>query len=215
MSFAGSEYERITTVAERLLAFQAEAFPQLAVPDDAGAQIHEGDVDSDAAEFFTQLLAYERSFECHLFEWFQTLPVNVDYRLVFTSDYGGHVDCRACAVIRDSNLPPLGIPLDRPTVHRLVLACAERPLADCVRVFTYLVRVFCEIVGPVRNLDTFSGEIVRAFGESVGVLRGLVRSMRLEQGDNSADNADGGDDAVHQINVSHIRDSSEEAECNA
>ncbi len=105
--------------------------------------------------------------------------------------------------------------LDLPTVHRLVLACAERPLADCVRVFAYVVRCFCDLIGPIRDLSVLDADFVRAFGESVGVLRDLVRSTRLEQGDNSADNADGGDDAVHQINVSHIRDSSEEAECNA
>lgn len=207
----GVEHERIVAVAEQLLAFQAEVFPELAVPDDTGAQVHEGDNYSGSVELFEQLLTYERSVEGHLFEWFQTLPTSVDYRLVFTSDNGGHIECRACAVIRDSNLPPLGIPLDLPTVDGLIAACAESSLADCVRVFTYLVRVFCEIVGPVRDLDTFSGELVRCFAQSVGVLRSLVSAMRLEQRDDGADRANERYDDAQQIGDFHVQDSSEEA----
>lgn len=217
MSFAGGECERVLAVSEKLLAFEAEAFPELAVPSDAYAQecVDGSDDAHDSLRLFDYLAVYGRSFEDQLFEGFETVSTGAKYQIVFTAYDNSDVECRAYAVVHDGKELPWGMVLDLPTVHRLVLACAERPLADCVRVFAYVVRCFCDLIGPIRDLSVLDADFVRAFGESVGVLRGLVRSTRLEQGDNSADNADGGDDAVHQINVSHIRDSSEEAECNA
>lgn len=212
MSF-GSERDRVIAVSEKLLAFQAEVFPELAVPSDTHAQeCVEGSNDAhDSLRLFDYLAVYGRAFEDHLFEGFETVTVGAKYQIVFTAYDDIDVECRAYAVVHDGDESPWGMVLDLPTVHRLILACAERPLADCVRVFAYVVRCFCELIGPIRDLSVLDADFVRAFGESVGVLRDLVRAMRLEQRDDGADRANGRNDDTQQISDFHVQDSNEEA----
>lgn len=113
MSFAGSECERVLAVSEKLLAFEAEVFPELAVPSDAYAQecVDGSDDAHDSLRLFDYLAVYGRSFEDQLFEGFETVSTGAKYQIVFTAYDNSDVECRAYAVVHDGKELPWGMVL--------------------------------------------------------------------------------------------------------
>ena len=99
-------------------------------------------------------------------------------------------------------------------MDRLVGGDGQRPLADRVRVCSYLVRLSCKAVGLLGGTLRFDGDPVGFLGRAVRLLRELVAMARLEQGDTSGDTAnqsrDGANDAGDCIDV-HSIDSKAEA----
>jgi len=93
-------------------------------------------------------------------------------------------------------------------VDRLVGGDGQRPLADRVRVCSYLVRLSCKAVGLLGGTLRFDGDPVGFLSRAVRLLRELVAMACLEQGDTSGDTAnqsrDGANDAGDRIDVHSI-----------
>lgn len=177
-----SQVPLFLVIAESLLAFQASSYPELAGPDDADTEISAGDVDkigsSASLAFFDDLLSYERAVEDDLAYRRQTVGVPFGYDLILESDEYMNVVCREAALIADRKSGHVGIVLGRPFVDSLVAAGTQRSLADQVRVFTYLVRISCKLVGSRGGVTGFGGDAVCFFRMIVGILRRLVRFDR-------------------------------------
>ena len=137
-----------------------------------------------------KLLDKERNLESQLSICGQAAGVAFPYRLAFKSDDGMNVSCVETAVIEENEYGTFCIELGRPTIDGLVTAGSQRPLGDQVRVFSYLVRLACQLVGSRGGVAGLSGDAVRFLRETVRVLRDLVRLARLEQGDEPGDGAD-------------------------
>lgn len=186
-----SQVPLFLVIAESLLAFQASSYPELAGPDDADTEISAGDVDkigsSASLAFFDDLLSYERAVEDDLAYRRQTVGVPFGYDLILESDEYMNVVCREAALIADRKSGHVGIVLGRPFVDSLVAAGTQRSLADQVRVFTYLVRISCKLVGSRGGVTGFGGDAVCFFRMIVGILRRLVRIVRLEIRDEADD----------------------------
>lgn len=186
-----SQVPLFLAIAESLLAFQASSYPELAGPDDADTEISAGDVDkigsSASLAFFDDLLSYERAVEDDLAYRRQTVGVPFGYDLILESDEYMNVVCREAALIADRKSGHVGIVLGRPFVDSLVAAGTQRSLADQVRVFTYLVRISCKLVGSRGGVTGFGGDAVCFFRMIVGILRRLVRIVRLEIRDEADD----------------------------
>lgn len=162
-----SQVPLFLVIAESLLAFQASSYPELAGPDDADTEISAGDVDkigsSASLAFFDDLLSYERAVEDDLAYRRQTVGVPFGYDLILESDEYMNVVCREAALIADRKSGHVGIVLGRPFVDSLVAAGTQRSLADQVRVFTYLVRISCKLVGSRGGVTGFGGDAVCFF----------------------------------------------------
>ena len=134
--------------------------------------------------------------------------------LVFKADEHMNVSCDVAAIVDKKDGGSFSIILDPPLVNRLVGGDCQRPLADRVRVCSYLVRFAGKVVGVFGDPLRVGGDPVGFFRRVVGVLGELVSSMRLEQGDTSGDTAnqsrDGANDAGDRIDV-HSTDSKAEA----
>lgn len=169
-----SQVPLFLVIAESLLAFQASSYPELAGPDDADTEISAGDVDkigsSASLAFFDDLLSYERAVEDDLAYRRQTVGVPFGYDLILESDEYMNVVCREAALIADRKSGHVGIVLGRPFVDSLVAAGTQRSLADQVRVFTYLVRISCKLVGSRGGVTGFGGDAVCFFRMIVGIL---------------------------------------------
>ena len=155
----------------------------------------------DTGLVFEYLLGEELAFERDLSERCNLVDVPLRNGLVFVTDEHGHVSCHVGAIV-DKEDPPL--------VDRLVGGDGQRPLADRVRVCSYLVRLSCKAVGLLGGTLRFDGDPVGFLGRAVRLLRELVAMARLEQGDTSGDTAnqsrDGANDAGDHIDV-HSTDS--------
>ena len=149
----------------------------------------------DTGLVFEYLLGEELAFERDLSE--RRNLVDVPLRIVDKEDGRG-----------------FSIVFDPPLVDRLVGGDCQRPLADRVRVCSYLVRLSCKAVGLLGGLLRFDGDPVGFLSRAVRLLRELVAMARLEQGDASGDTAnqsrDGANDAGDHIDV-HSTDSKAEA----
>lgn len=172
-----SQVPLFLVVAESLLAFQASSYPELTGPDDAYTEISTGNADDPNSAvsigLFDDLLSYECAVEDDLADRRQTV--------------GMPFVCREAALITDRKDGLVGIVLGRPVVDGLVAAGAERSLADQVRVFTYLVRISCKLVGSRGGVTGFGGDAICFFRMIVGILRRLVRIVRLEIRDEADD----------------------------
>lgn len=161
-----SQVPLFLVIAESLLAFQASSYPELAGPDDADTEISAGDVDkigsSASLAFFDDLLSYERAVEDDLAYRRQTVGVPFGYDLILESDEYMNVVCREAALIADRKSGHVGIVLGRPFVDSLVAAGTQRSLADQVRVFTYLVRISCKLVGSRGGVTCLCAGMVLA-----------------------------------------------------
>ena len=162
----------------------------------------------DTGLVFEYLLGEELAFERDLSD------VPLRNGLVFVTDEHGHVSCHVGAIVDKEDGRGFSIVFDPPLVDRLVGGDGQRPLADRVRVCSYLVRLSCKAVGLLGGTLRFDGDPVGFLGRAVRLLRELVAMARLEQGDTSGDTAnqsrDGANDAGDHIDV-HSTDSKAEA----
>lgn len=186
-----SQVPLFLVVAESLLAFQASSYPELTGPDDAYTEISTGNADDPNSAvsigLFDDLLSYECAVEDDLADRRQTVGMPFGYDLILESDEHMNVVCREAALITDRKDGLVGIVLGRPVADGLVAAGAERSLADQVRVFTYLVRISCKLVGSRGGVTGFGGDAICFFRMIVGILRRLVRIVRLEIRDEADD----------------------------
>ena len=168
----------------------------------------------DADLVFDYLLGEELAFERDLAERHCLVDARLRNGLVFKADEHMNVSCDVAAIVDKEDGGSFSIVLDPPLVNRLVGGDCQRPLADRVRVCSYLVRFAGKVVGVFGDPLRGGGDPVGFFRRVVGVLGELVSSMRLEQGDTSGDTAnqsrDGANDAGDCIDV-HSIDSKAEA----
>lgn len=108
-------------------------------------------------------------------------------------DGDGHVSCLMGTVVRHNSDPTFVIDLDGPFVNEVVCRSCQRSLADQVRIFSQVVRLFHESVGPIRDCEAFSGEFIRNFRLAVGALSQAVRAYRNSRSDDSAHQASNAD----------------------
>ena len=164
----------------------------------------------DADLVFEYLLGEELAFERDLSERCNLVDVPLRNGLVFATDEHGHVSCHVGAIVDKEYGRGFSIVFDPPLVDRLVGGDGQRPLADRVRVCSYLVRLSCKAVGLLGGTLRFDGDPVGFLSRAVRLLRELVAMARLEQGDTSGDTAnqsrDGANDAGDRIDV-HSTDS--------
>lgn len=201
-------------LAEGLLDYCASSAAHRAFPldVDADGQPHAGDDVAGGAHpvplgvVFDKLLADELAIEEEFAETGYMLLMPLRKGLVLSADDDGHVECVCTAIIEDAYGSSFSIEFGVPFVDRLVGGNAQRPLADRIRVLTYLVRLGCQVV----RLD---GDTIRVDGDPVGFLRStvrvlgqLVRLARQEQGDHAGDatqRADPADDHIRDIPSIH------------
>ena len=168
----------------------------------------------DTGLVFEYLLGEELAFERDLAERHCLVDARLRNGLVFKADEHMNVSCDVAAIVDKEDGGSFSIVLDPPLVDRLVGGDCQRPLADRVRVCSYLVRFAGKVVGVFGDPLRVGGDPVGFFRRVVGVLGELVSSMRLEQGDTSGDTAnqsrDGANDASDHIDV-HSTDSKAEA----
>ena len=206
---------RSLRIAEALLAFQAAVHPELADPDDTDRDPDVRRADdtrpSQGDGLFVKLLDQERNLESQLSICGQAAGVAFPYRLALKSDDGMNVSCVETAVIEENEYGTFCIELGRPTVDGLVTAGRERPLCDQVRVFSYLVRLSCQLVGSRGGVAGLSGDAVGFLRETVRVLRELVRLARLDEGDKPGDgterSSDGAEPGPERVPPIHAMDS--------
>lgn len=177
-------------VAEALLAFQTAAYPELTNPDDTNLNPHKrssNDSSSSHSDFlFTKLLDQERDLERQLSVSGQVAGNTFPYCLSLESDDRMNVSCVESAIIDENEFGPVCIKLCRPLVDGLITAGRERPLSDQVRVFSYLVRLSCQLVGSRGGVKRLSSDTIRFLRETVRILSELVRTARLKQSDNTS-----------------------------
>lgn len=184
---------RSLRIAEALLAFQTAVHPELADPCDADGDPdlrHPVETIAVPAGVLSEILEHERRVEFQYADCGYQGGMPFRYDLALAMDDDMNVVCVESAIIDDTENGPIGIILSGPMVDGLIRAGLERSLCDQVRVFSYLVRMVCQLIGGVRGLEGFSGDAVRFFRETVRVLRELVRTARLEQSDNTGDGAE-------------------------
>lgn len=191
-------------VAEALLAVAGAAYPEFAGPDDMDSESDVWRADDPASAeiggFFLKLLHEEVVFERKLAESGHVDAPLVGKGLAVVSDDNMHVSCLECAVVDDNDGGIIRIQPSGPLVDGLIGAGVERSLGDQIRVFAYLVRVGCQLVGLFCDADGFlSGSVCR--------LRQLVRLARLEEGRASGGATDGGDYEADDIGAIHGTDS--------
>lgn len=104
-------------------------------------------------------------------------------RLVLVTDDNGHITCRAGAVVDNSDQGGFTIEFNTPIIDRLVGTHVDRPLADKLRVCTYLVSLASQAV--CVNSDT-----VGFLTHACSTLRELIRLTRLQQSNTTQHNAD-------------------------
>lgn len=184
-------------LAEGLLELIASTQPKFTGPDNIN---HNADfpnayeeyattgIDSvDASLVFGYLLAKELDFERILVETGYAVDSCVEQGLVFVADDDKHVACRVGAIVDDYECRRFLIELEPPVVGSLVSGGGQRPLADRIRVATYLVRLGSKIVCRIGNRAGFFGDPVGFLSEGVRVLRSLVRLARLEESNDPGD----------------------------
>lgn len=158
---------------------------------------------------FDYLLGEELAFERDLAERHCLVDARLRNGLVFKADEHMNVSCDVAAIVDKEDGRCFSIVFDPPLVDRLVGGDCQRPLADRVRVCSYLVRFSCKAVGLLGGMLRFDGDPVGFLSRAVRLLRELVMA-RLEQGDTSGDTAnqsrDGANDAGDRIDV-HSTDS--------
>ena len=168
----------------------------------------------DGTLIFDYLLREQLVLERYLAERKYFIDEPVHEGLVLVADEHMNVSCHVAAIVDKEDGGSFSIVLDPPLVNRLVGGDCQRPLADRVRVCSYLVRFAGKVVGVFGDPLRVGGDPVGFFRRVVGVLGELVSSMRLEQGDTSGDTAnqsrDGANDAGDHIDV-HSTDSKAEA----
>ena len=191
-------------LGEGLLELLASFHPEGTGPSDGEIDTDSSDSDEyycsrgidvgDISLLFSDLLAQEIAFERSVFEGGHYVDVAFSYGLAFVPDGNRNVHCGVGAVVGHREGRTLIVELKRPVVGRLVRADGKRPLADRVRVATYLVRLGCKAVG--LGCDSFGvfGDPVGFLGEGVRVLGELVRLARLDDGDGGGH---GSEDACH------------------
>ena len=169
----------------------------------------------DAGLVFEYLLGEEIAFERDLSERRNLVDVPLRNGLVFATDEHMNVSCHVAAIVDKEDGRGFSIVFNPPLVDRLVGGDGQRPLADRVRVCSYLVRLSCKAVGLLGGLLRFDGDPVGFLSRAVRLLRELVAMARLEQGDTSGDTAnqsrDGANDAGDHIDV-HSTDSTDGGE---
>lgn len=162
----------------------------------------------DAGPVFEYLLREETDFERDLSERRNLVDVPLRNGLVFATDEHGHVSCHVGAIVDKEDGRVFSIVFDPPLVDRLVGGDGQRPLADRVRVCSYLVRLSCKAVGLLGDPLRVDGDPVGFLSRAVRLLRELVAMARLEQDDTSGDTAnqsrDGANDAGGRIDVHSI-----------
>ena len=100
----------------------------------------------DTGLVFEYLLREELAFERDLSERRNLVDVPLRNGLVFETDEHGHVSCHVGAIVDKEDGRGFSIVFDPPLVDRLVGGDGQRPLADRVRVCSYLVRLSCKAV---------------------------------------------------------------------
>lgn len=188
-------------LGEGLLELLASFHPKSAGPreGDVGFDLSDADEEHDPSVIdvvdtlliFSDLLAQEFAFEQSVFEGTNPVDVAFSYGLAFVPDGHRDVHCRVGAVVGHREGSALLVELEPPVVDRLVRGDGKRPLADRVRVATYLVRLGCKAVG--LGCDSFGvfGDPVGFLGEGVRVLGELVRLARLDDGDAGGHDSEG------------------------
>ncbi|KFI92473.1 hypothetical protein BISA_0875 [Bifidobacterium saguini DSM 23967] len=187
---------RSLRIAEALLAFQAAVHPELTDPCDTDGHLDPRSAVKPIAVptgVLTQLVEHERRIELEYADCGYQGGMPFRYDLALMMDYDMNVTCVESAIIDDTENGTFGIVLSRPMVDGLIQASRERPLGDKVRLFSYLVRMTCQLVGGLRGLEGFGGDAVCFFRSVVRILHELVGFARLEQGDDAGYPADGTD----------------------
>jgi hypothetical protein len=145
----------------------------------------------DSSLIFDYLLGEELDFERVLSKTGYVVDCFVEQGLVFMTDNDEHIMCRVGAVINDGESRRFLVVLESPVVGCLVRGGGQRSSADRIRVATYLVRLGSNIVGRSGNGAGFFGDPVGFLREGVRTLGELVRLARLEQRDDSGNEAEG------------------------
>ncbi|MBW3093376.1 hypothetical protein KIH79_10685 [Bifidobacterium sp. 82T10] len=158
---------------------------------------------------FDYLLREQLVLERDLTERRNAADMPIHDGLVFVTDDHMHVHCFVGAIVHQENGGQLAIEFHPPFVGELIRGNAQRPLADRIRVGTYLVRLAGKVIGLFGDPLRVTGDPVGFFRQTVRFLRDLVRTARLEQGDStsepaqSADGAAKGTDNVPQARTTH------------
>lgn len=195
-------------VAEALLAFQAAAYPELGGPNDAESYFDAGNgYESRYMTLFKKILRYECASEMNLAVRGNDVGVPFFYDIVIETDDRVHFVCREAAIVHDGDDGFIGIVLGRPAVAGLVSTGLETSLADKIRVFTYLVRVSCKLIGSRGGVAAFGADAVGFFRDVVGVLRRLVGLAREQQGDDAGNGADAAEDDTGPVCGVHAHQS--------
>ena len=114
----------------------------------------------DTGLVFEYLLGEELAFERDLSERRNLVDVPLRNGLVFATDEHGHVSCHVGAIVDKEDGRGFSIVFDPPLVDRLVGGDGQRPLADRVRVCSYLVRLSCKAVGLLGGTLRFDSDPV-------------------------------------------------------
>ena len=179
-------------IGEALLDLVASAAPELcgvgdvnddAISSDACVEESVGVQPVDGTLVFDYLLHEQLVLELYLAERRCIVDSTVAEGLVLVTDEHMNVRCFVGAVIDQEDGGRFGIEFDPPFVDRLIGGNSQCPLADRVRVCTYLVRIAGKAVGVLGQPLRVSGDPVGFLRHAVSALRELVRLARLEQCD--------------------------------
>lgn len=145
---------------------------------------------------FADLLNNQRRVEAELTDGSNAFFPIFRQRLVLVTDDNGHVTCRVGAVVDNSDQGGFIIEFNTPIIDRLVSAHVDRPLADKLRVCTYLVSLACQAVRVNSNAVSF-------LTHACSTLRELIRLTRLQQSNTTQQDTSTADNQATNIQPIH------------
>lgn len=197
--------------AEILMEQFTAMYPESSDPTDMNIQSHaDGNTRTETLmPVFDYLLERFHYLKCDITERLYLFDSAVRYGNIARIDKHGNVTSQGTAIVLNPNSGSLLINLNDPMVFDLITSDLHRTVSERVCVATYLVSVACQFVGR-------AGFPVCKVRELVGLLGELVRSMRLEYGNDTAhDTAQAADDTDGQgdkIPHGHAVDSTHHSE---
>ena len=145
---------------------------------------------------FADLLNNQRCVEAELSDGSNAFFPIFRQRLVLVTDEHGHVTCHVGAVVDNSDQGGFVIEFKLPIIDRLVGTDVDRPLADKLRVCTYLVSLASQAV-------RVNGNAVSFLTYALSTLRELIRLTSLQQGNAAQQHADTSDNQTANIQPIH------------
>ena len=193
------------TVAEAVLEYASAVCAKLGSPadsdlsGDASTSKHLPSVKFSSSVdllLFDNLLNQQRSMEREFTETGYAAFPAFSQCLTCSTNSDGHITCTVGAVVHNTDLGSVVIKFYLPIIDRLVGTHVDRPLADKLRVCTYLVSLASQAVSSDSNAVSF-------LTHACGTLRELIRLTRLQESNSAQQDTNSADDQATNIQPIH------------